>query len=194
MTLVAAKLIWAFGCIAWFIIRLPHQRRARKIPVAQRADRARERILLAISFCGLFAIPLVYVLTDHPRFATYSFRPTLALLGTAVFAGALALFYRIHRELGRSWSVTLEIRDQHVLVTEGLYRYLRHPMYTAFWLWALAQLLLLPNLIAGPAGLVGFGVLFFGRIGREEQMMLDKFGEEYRGYMARTKRIIPGIY
>jgi len=194
MTLLAAKLIWAFGCIAWFIIRLPHQRRARKLPVAQRADRTRERVLLAISFCGLFVIPLIYALTDQPRFATYSFRPTLAQLGTAVFAGALALFYRIHRELGRSWSVTLEIRDQHVLVTEGLYRHLRHPMYTAFWLWALAQLLLLPNLIAGPAGLVGFGVLFFGRVGREEQMMLEKFGEEYRGYMARTKRIIPGIY
>lgn len=194
MTLLAAKLIWAFGCIAWFIIRLPHQRRARKLPVAQRADRTRECVLLAISFCGLFVIPLIYALTDQPRFATYSFRPTLALLGTAVFAGALALFYRIHRELGRSWSVTLEIRDQHVLVTEGLYRHLRHPMYTAFWLWALAQLLLLPNLIAGPAGLVGFGVLFFGRVGREEQMMLEKFGEEYRGYMARTKRIIPGIY
>lgn len=108
--------------------------------------------------------------------------------------GALALFHRIHRDLGRSWSVTLEIRDQHVLVTDGLYRHLRHPMYTAFWLWALAQLLLLPNLIAGPAGLVGFGVLFFGRIEREERMLLDKFGEGYRSYMVRTKRIIPWIY
>jgi protein-S-isoprenylcysteine O-methyltransferase Ste14 len=67
-------------------------------------------------------------------------------------------------------------------------------MYSAFWLWALAQLLLLPNWIAGPAGLVGFGILFFGRLGREEQMMLEKFGDEYRAYMARTKRIIPGIY
>jgi protein-S-isoprenylcysteine O-methyltransferase Ste14 len=194
MTLAAAKLIWAFGCVAWFIIRLPHQRRARKTPVAQRGERTRERILLAISFCGLFVVPLIYALIDQPRFATYPFHPALAWLGTVVFAGALALFHRIHRDLGRSWSVTLEIRDQHVLVTDGLYRHLRHPMYTAFWLWALAQLLLLPNWIAGPAGLVGFGVLFFGRIEREERMLLDKFGEEYRSYMARTKRIIPGIY
>jgi protein-S-isoprenylcysteine O-methyltransferase Ste14 len=194
MTLAAAKLIWAFGCVAWFIIRLPHQRRSRKTPVAQRAERTRERILLAISFCGLFVVPLIYALTDQPRFATYPFHPELAWLGTVVFGGALALFHRIHRDLGRSWSVTLEIRDQHVLVTDGLYRHLRHPMYTAFWLWALAQLLLLPNLIAGPAGLVGFGVLFFGRIEREERMLLDKFGEGYRSYMVRTKRIIPWIY
>jgi protein-S-isoprenylcysteine O-methyltransferase Ste14 len=194
MTLVAAKLIWLCGCIAWFIIRLPHQRRAHKTPVAVRADRTRERILLTISLCGMFVIPLIYVVTDQPQFATYRFRPELAVLGALVFAGALVLFYRIHRELGRSWSVTLELRDQHALVTHGLYRHLRHPMYSAFWLWALAQLLLLPNWIAGPAGLVGFGILFFGRVGREEQMMLEKFGEEYRAYMARTKRIIPGIY
>jgi protein-S-isoprenylcysteine O-methyltransferase Ste14 len=194
MTLVAAKLIWLCGCIAWFVIRLPHQRRARKTPVAVRADRTRERILLTISFCGMFVVPLIYVLTDQPLFATYRFRPELAVLGALVFAGALVLFDRIHRELGRSWSVTLEIRDQHALVTHGLYRHLRHPMYSAFWLWALAQLLLLPNWIAGSAGLVGFGILFFGRVGREEQMMLEKFGEEYRAYMARTKRIIPGIY
>jgi protein-S-isoprenylcysteine O-methyltransferase Ste14 len=194
MTLAAGKLIWAFGCIAWFIIRYPHQRRARKTLVAQRAARLRERVLLTISSCGLGVFPLIYVLTDEPRFANFSFQPVLGFAGTVVFAAALALFYRIHRELGRSWSVTLELRDQHVLVTDGLYRHLRHPMYSAFWLWALAQALLLPNWIAGPAGLVGFGILFFCRVGAEERMMLAAFGDDYRAYMARTKRIIPGIY
>jgi protein-S-isoprenylcysteine O-methyltransferase Ste14 len=194
VTLAAAKLVWALGCVAWFIIRYPHQRRARKTPVAQRPQRTRERLLLAISFCGLFVVPLIYAVTNQPVLASYTFRPALALLGTIVFAAALALFYRIHRELGRSWSVTLEIRDRHALVTNGLYRHLRHPMYSAFWLWALAQVLLLPNWIAGPAGLVGFGTLFFCRVGPEEQMMLEAFGDEYRAYMARTKRIIPGIY
>jgi protein-S-isoprenylcysteine O-methyltransferase Ste14 len=67
-------------------------------------------------------------------------------------------------------------------------------MYTAFWLWALAQALLLPNWFAGFAGLVGFGTLFFGRVAREERMMLDNFGEEYRAYMTRTYRVIPGVY
>jgi protein-S-isoprenylcysteine O-methyltransferase Ste14 len=194
MSLVAAKLIWAFGCVAWFIIRYPHQRRARKMSVKDRPARLRERILLSISLCGLCIVPLIYVVTDEPRFATYRFYPALAVAGAVAFAAALALFHRIHRELGRSWSVTLEIRDQHVLVTDGLYRHVRHPMYAAFWLWALAQLLLLPNWIAGPAGLVGFGTLFFCRVGTEERMMLAAFGDDYRAYMERTKRVIPGIY
>jgi hypothetical protein len=46
MTLAVAKWIWALGCIAWFVIRYPHQRRARKTPVAQRPARLRERVLL----------------------------------------------------------------------------------------------------------------------------------------------------
>jgi protein-S-isoprenylcysteine O-methyltransferase Ste14 len=79
-------------------------------------------------------------------------------------------------------------------VTSGVYRHVRHPMYSAFWLWAIAQALLLPNWIAGPAGLVGFGTLFFLRIGREEQLMIEAFGDEYRDYMRRTSRVLPGIY
>jgi protein-S-isoprenylcysteine O-methyltransferase Ste14 len=67
-------------------------------------------------------------------------------------------------------------------------------MYSAFWLWAVAQALLLPNWIAGPAGLFGFGLLFFLRVGREEELMTDTFGDEYRRYMDRTARIVPRIY
>jgi protein-S-isoprenylcysteine O-methyltransferase Ste14 len=67
-------------------------------------------------------------------------------------------------------------------------------MYAAFWLWAIAQFLLLPNWIAGPAGLVGFGTLFFGRVAREEELMIESFGEEYRTYMRTTARVLPGVY
>jgi protein-S-isoprenylcysteine O-methyltransferase Ste14 len=70
----------------------------------------------------------------------------------------------------------------------------RHPMYSAFWLWGLAQAFLLSNWVAGPAGLIGFGILFFLRIGREEQLMSETFGDEYRRYVARTARVVPGIY
>jgi protein-S-isoprenylcysteine O-methyltransferase Ste14 len=125
---------------------------------------------------------------------TYAFQPPLAVLGTLVFSVALWLFYRTHYDLGRAWSVTLEIRDAHALVTGGVYARVRHPMYSAFFLWAIAQALLLPNFVAGFAGLIGFGVLFAGRVGREEEMMLKTFGDEYRAYMARTRRIVPGVY
>jgi protein-S-isoprenylcysteine O-methyltransferase Ste14 len=194
MTPFIAELIWAFGCVAYYIIRYPHQRRSRKTPVANRRDRMREQTLMAISYSGLFVIPLIYVLTDLFKFADYAFHPIQAWAGTLVLAAGMALLRRTHRDLGRAWSITLEIRDQHTLVTHGIYERLRHPMYAAFWLWAIAQALLLPNWIAGFSGLMGFGTLFFARVGYEERMMLETFGDDYRAYMARTYRLIPGIY
>jgi protein-S-isoprenylcysteine O-methyltransferase Ste14 len=194
MTPLVAKLIWGAGCIAWFVIHYPHMRRSRRTRVTLRSEGTRERALLAISFIGLCIVPVFYVLTNQPKFANYAFHPTLAWLGTVIFVVALVLFYRTHHDLGRSWSVTLALRDEHALITHGVYRFVRHPMYSAFWLWAVAQALLLPNWIAGFSGLVGFGTLYFGRVFYEEKMMLVAFGDGYRDYMARTKRIIPWIY
>ena len=194
MTPFLAKLVWALGVVGWYVIRYPHDRRSRRTPKVRRADRSRELGLMAVSATGLGVIPAIWVLSGIPQFADYAFRPVQGWLGAAAFAAALWLFHRTHKDLGRNWSVTLEVRDRHTLVTSGVYSRVRHPMYSAFWLWAGAQALLLPNWIAGPAGLAGFGTLFFLRIGREEALMTETFGDEYRRYVARTSRVLPGIY
>lgn len=194
MSPLVAKIIWLAGVVSWFVIRYPHQRRSRKTPVKASGRDGLERLLLSISFTGLGIVPAVYASTGFPRLADYAFGAWQGWLGAAVFAFALWLFYRTHKDLGRNWSVSLDVRDRHTLVQNGVYGFVRHPMYSAFWLWAIAQVLLLPNWIAGPAGLVGFGTLYCLRVGREEQLMLAEFGEEYRIYMARTARVIPGVY
>ncbi|HWV53217.1 protein-S-isoprenylcysteine O-methyltransferase [Pseudorhodoplanes sp.] len=194
MTPAIAKAILVIGAVSWFIIRWPHQRRSWKTKTRLDQRSTREKVLLTCSFTGLGIIPFFYVISGRPRFADYTFQPILAYLGAAVFVASLWLFYRVHRELGRNWSDSLEVREQHALVTDGLYRYVRHPMYSAFFMWAVAQALLLPNWIAGLSGLVGFGTLFLFRVGKEEEMMLNSFGDEYRAYMKRTARLIPGIY
>ena len=85
----------------------------------------------------------------------------------------------------------MEIREEHSLVTKGVYKYIRHPMYAAHLLWAIAQVLLLQNWIAGPAFMVTSVPLYLFRVPVEERMMLDRFGEEYRLYMNGTGRVIP---
>ena len=194
MTPALAKAIWILGGIAWFVIRYPHQRRSWRTPVRTNARDWRETVLLVASLSGLGIVPFLYVATGFPRVADHRFSAALAWGGTLVFAWALWLFYRTHADLGRNWSVTLEVRDRHTLVTAGIYRRIRHPLYAAFWLWAIAQALLLPNWVAGPAGLIGFGTLFFFRVGREEQLMIETFGEEYRHYMRQTARVVPFLY
>jgi protein-S-isoprenylcysteine O-methyltransferase Ste14 len=179
--------------VGWYIIRWEHARRSRRTPIARTGRGPRELALLAIAFLGLILLPALYVTTGFPRFAARAFAPVEAALGMLIAAGALVMFYCTHEALGRNWSVSLDVRESHRLVTEGVYRRVRHPMYTAFWLWALAQALLLPNWIAGLSGLMGFGTLYFLRVGREERLMIETFGDEYRAYMARTWRIIPWV-
>jgi protein-S-isoprenylcysteine O-methyltransferase Ste14 len=194
MTPSIAKLTFVLLAIAWYVIRFEHARRSRRLGVQRDSRDFRENVLLSISLSGLGFLPLLYVATAFPRFADYSFRPTQAWLGVLFTAAALYLFQKTHHALGRNWSVSLQLRNDHQLITSGIYRSIRHPMYTAFWLWAIAQACLLPNWFAGFAGLVGFGILFFGRIAREEQMMLESFGDEYREYMSRTYRVFPLIF
>jgi protein-S-isoprenylcysteine O-methyltransferase Ste14 len=193
MTATLAKTIFALCTIAWYFIRHPHVRRSRRTPVRVAARSRRDYVLIAIAATGLGVIPYLHIATRMFRFANYPFMPVLAWIGTLTFGAALWLFYRTHQELGRNWSVSLDVREGHALITSGVYSRIRHPMYAAFWLWAVAQALLLSNWVAGPAGLVGFGILYFLRVGEEERLMLDTFGEEYRSYMDRTARIVPGI-
>ncbi len=194
MTPTLSKAIWlAFG-LGWFLLRLQPRRHSRKTPVRFSGRGPREYALLGASLTGLGIVPCIYLAVHFPRFADYPLVPVMSYLGIAVYAGCLWLFYRTHSDLGQNWSVSLDLRERHTLVTTGVYAMVRHPMYTGFWLMALAQVLLLPNWVAGPAGLVGFGILFFGRVGREEEMMTRAFGEEYRAYMRRTRRVIPWIY
>jgi protein-S-isoprenylcysteine O-methyltransferase Ste14 len=194
MTPLIAKAIYILMSSAWYVVRFPHERRARKTPVARSARDWREIALLSLGFLCLGILPWVYVFTGFPQAADYPFSPVRAWLGLIAAVAALATFYFTHRDLGRNWSVSLDVRQDHKLITEGVYRYVRHPMYSAFWLWAIAQALLLPNYVAGFAALFGFGLLYFIRVGREEQMMIDAFGAEYRDYMTRTKKLIPWVY
>lgn len=189
-----AAAIWAVGLVAWAAIRLPHRSRARRTKVVAHRRSTGERALLLGATVGLSVIPAIYVATGFPAFADREFRPWMGWTGAAIEILFLWLFHASHRQLGKNWSVTLEIRDSHRLVTDGLYKYVRHPMYSSFWLWGLAQAFLLPNWIAGFAGLAGVAALYFCRVGAEEEMMRQSFGEEYRAYAARTGRIIPRIF
>ena len=114
--------------------------------------------------------------------------------GTVCLLLGLWLFYRSHADLGTNWSVTLEVRERHRLVTQGIYRRIRHPMYTALLLYSVGQALALPNYIAGPSYGVAMVLLVALRIGPEERMMLEEFGEDYQEYMALTKRLVAGIW
>jgi protein-S-isoprenylcysteine O-methyltransferase Ste14 len=92
--------------------------------------------------------------------------------------------------LDTQWSAQLQLTRQHHLITTGPYARIRHPLYTAMCGWAIALALLTSNwILVTLAGLSIAGTL--ARVPKEEQMMLEAFGDEYRDYMHRTGRYFP---
>lgn len=185
------KIVYVIAFIMVFIIRLPYWWLARGTRVVVDRKTSRERILLALLSIGIGALPFVYVFTSWLSFADYRLPSWMGWMGAAVFAFGLWLLWRAHAALGRYWSDSVQLREGHKLVTSGIYRHIRHPMYTFGWLLGIAQVLLLWNWIVAVAGLASFALIYFQRVRHEEQMMLDQFGEEYRAYMNRTGRIVP---
>lgn len=152
-----------------------------------------EKVLMVFTIAGSTLPVVLYLFTSRLAFADYRLPPLAPWCGVVVMLVALWLFWRSHADLGLNWSVTLEIRKEHQLITHGIYRFVRHPMYAAIWLFSLAQALLLANWFAGCAALVVFAPMYFLRTPREEQMMCEVFGQEYRDYMARTGRLRPRL-
>ena len=187
------KAIILASSIAMVIIRAPHLQRSRGVKVVRSGRGALEIVLLTLAWIAFF-VPLVWVVAPVFGFADYSLRPVPFAAGVVCLVVGLWLFARSHADLGTNWSVTLEVREKHQLVTQGVYRTLRHPMYSAFLLYSTGQALVVPNWIAGPSYGVAMALLFAFRFGPEERMMLEAFGKDYEAYVGRTKRLVPGIW
>ena len=188
-----AKAVILTASIVMTAIRAPHGRRSRAVKTVRTYRGAREVILLMLAWIG-FLVPLVWVASPVLSFADYPLRVTPFFAGTVLLVVGLWLFYRAHADLGKFWSITLEVRENHRLISHGVYRRVRHPMYSALLLYSAGQALAVPNWVAGPSYLVSFGILFAFRVHAEEQMMVAAFGDEYLSYMARTKRLLPRVW
>jgi protein-S-isoprenylcysteine O-methyltransferase Ste14 len=154
---------------------------------------SRERALLALVAASLL-LGIVGAATPWLGFADYVPRWGGLVAGVVAYALGLALLYKTHRDLGAWWSITLEVKESHALVTHGVYARLRHPMYSALLLYGVGQALSLPNYVAGPAYLGATVLMVAMRLGPEERMLAQAFPAEYPGYVARTKRLVPGVW
>lgn len=118
--------------------------------------------------------------------------PTVARIGGVLLAAAsLLLLAWVHRCLGRNFSSTLVIRSEHRLVTNGPYRLVRHPMYSAYLLFFLGTFLISGNWIVGASGVGVIATLMTLRLAREEALLEERFDAAYREYRSRTGMFIP---
>jgi protein-S-isoprenylcysteine O-methyltransferase Ste14 len=166
-----------------------------KDKIAQDRNSCIDRILLGFVFLGMQAVPLLYVFSPYLDFADYKINQSVSMIlgwtGALIFVSAIFILWKSHVDLGLNFSPKLQLRKEHSLVTTGVFKKIRHPMYTAHFLWSMAQVLLLQNWIAGWGFLITLLPLYLARIKEEEQMMLDEFGDQYCSYMRKTGRLLP---
>jgi protein-S-isoprenylcysteine O-methyltransferase Ste14 len=108
----------------------------------------------------------------------------------AVFGAALAILSRML--LGRNWSATVQLKQEHELITIGPYRLVRHPIYTGLLLLFLGNAVM----VGDWRGLLAVAIVlvsFWRKLRLEEVWLAEHFGEPYRLYQARTKALIPAV-
>ena len=116
----------------------------------------------------------------------------LRATGTVMVLGATALMLAAQLDLGASWRVGIDEGARPGLVTGGLYRYSRNPIYVAMLTALLGFALLLPSWISLGL-LIGAGLGIRRHVRDEEAYLARTYGEEYRRYAARVGRFVPGV-
>jgi protein-S-isoprenylcysteine O-methyltransferase Ste14 len=114
--------------------------------------------------------------------------------GIIIFAAGMIIRWTAILQLKKSFTVDVSVNKEQLLKTDGLYKRIRHPSY-------LGLILILAGLSVSMCNYISFLVIvipiFFSvlyRIGVEEKLLSEEFGDTYERYKADTKKIIPGIF
>ena len=191
--MIRFEAVYFLAIIIEMVIRAPISQKQRREPKSSRRVTTQENILLGLLFLAMLFVPVLFPTTPWLDFANYSLPAWANWLGVVLLVAALFVFWRAHADLGLNWSPSLEIRENHELVTRGIYGIIRHPMYASQWLWVIAQPLLLPNWIAGWLNLAVLVLFYTLRVKAEEQLMLEQFGDQYRSYMQKVGAVFPKL-
>ena len=156
-------------------------------PAGSRLERSAE--LLAIP--GLLSVSAYVINPEWMAWAALPMPTWLRLIGIGLAVLGFALLQWSQITLGKNWSDRPRITEEQELVTDGPYRWIRHPIYTAFLMIMTATLFISANWFIG---LVWIGLTTLdirARIGWEEEMLEARFGEPYREYQKETGALLP---
>jgi protein-S-isoprenylcysteine O-methyltransferase Ste14 len=194
-TAFLALLVVLLGMRVYFMVKV-RRSGGRIMPDEQAVQREGGRgalIFRVVMFFALIVFLVMYFL-GAAWIDTFSF-PLPGWLRWAGFAlGIIAVFFwswaQIH--LDTQWSAQLQLKKNHHLITTGPYASIRHPLYVGMMGWSLSVALLTANWIFVTVCVLSIvGVVW--RIPKEEQMMIEAFGDEYKAYMQRTGRYFPKL-
>jgi len=150
--------------------------------------------LVRIAVTGLMYVAFIFFpFADRRDIGTLHLPLALRWVGTGLFTTGVAFVFWSGVSLGKYYSADVTIQENHRLVKDGLYRFIRHPRYLGALLMAGGFVLLYHSWI-GLLWLFPFISILLFRIRDEETLMEREFGEEWREYRRNTWRLLPFIY
>ena len=179
------------------IVRGYYQKKMRAPGLKESLPRITLDTVLAFVFLGLVSELVLAVYILIPRWiewAAIDLPNWLRIAGVLLGLAGLPFFVWAHRALGRNFSAVLRIKEDHQLVTDGPYRWIRHPIYTFGILLGIANFLVSANWFVGAGTLGSAAIVFSYRIPIEEAGLIEKLGESYRAYMKHTGRLLPKLW
>ena len=193
MNELTMRLLTLGASVVYYSARSYYERRLHRPMKAEQLRQASPKEMRDLMIAGLSMVPVwAYMLTPYVDFAAIGLALPVRAVGLALALAATPVLAASHAALGASWSPFGDVPPADGLVTSGVYRWVRHPMYASFFLFNIGILLLSSNWFAVP-GIFGMLWLYYARVDHEERMMLELFGDEYRGYARKTGRVVPGL-
>jgi len=188
----AFRLIIVAGFVIFAPVGVYHRLRADS---GEKLDRRQEGlfILITLRLVAVAAMAGLITWLVNPVLMAWAAVPLPASLrwtGAALGAIAGLLLVWTFHSLGRNITDTVVTRKVHTLVTNGPYRWVRHPFYSSAALLVLASSLVTANGFVFATGSLIFLLLMI-RTRREEENLIARFGDDYRRYMNRTGRFLP---
>ncbi len=181
----------SFFPVVWIAFLLYWQIKATNTKTTERLEPAASRIL------RVFVILVVIVILSTTRIPL----PWLYLqlwpaglwpfwLGAAVTVAGLLFAVWAREHLGRNWSRSVTIKQDHELITTGPYAVVRHPIYTGSLAGFLGMAIAISQL-RGFVALVLMFLVFWIKLRMEEEWMRSQFGEAYATYARQTSALVP---
>lgn len=135
-----------------------------------------------------------YLFSDFLNWGSYAPVIWLSWIGVSIGVLSLLLFLWVHISLGKYFSYKIQITENQPLIQEGPYKYVRHPMYIAFFLLHISVFLVTSNWFIGITWIGGLFFFLYTRIQKEENILHEHFGKAYEDYSAKTGRFLPKLF
>ena len=163
----------------------------------ERLNRREEGLFILLTLRPVAAIAMLGTLAYliNPPWMAWSSVPLplwLRWFGVSLGVTGATLLIYVFRSLGTNITDTVVTRARHTLVTTGPYRWVRHPFYVATALAWAANSLVIANWFVAATGAATVGLLVL-RTRIEEEKLVERFGVEYKTYMACTGRFFPRL-